>query len=220
MKPKSYIALVLAALMPFLMASSCSTQPNITSITANANPTSVPSGSTSSLSATVNGTGTFNPGVSWSIVSGGGSLSSNSGANVTYTAPTVTVQTAVQVKAVATGDATFSQTLALTVMPVVAGTKPVISGFTATPTSVPTGGGNTTLAWTVTGATSLSIDGGVGDVTGTTSKSVAVTVTKTFTLTATNSSGSSTSTVDVTVGTATLQPGVWDSSNWNEANWQ
>ena len=220
MKPKSYIALVLAALMPFLMASSCSTQPNITSITANANPTSVPSGSTSSLSATVNGTGTFNPAVTWSIVSGGGNLSSNSGANVTYTAPTVTIQTTAQIKASAAGDVNFSKTLTLTVTPSGGGTKPVISSFTATPASLPAGGGNTTLAWTVTGATSLSIDGGVGDVTGSTSKSVAVTATKTFTLTATNTSGSSTSTVDVTVGTASLQPGVWDSSNWNEATWQ
>ena len=192
----------------------------ITGINATATPNTVASAGSSSLNAAVSGTGTFNQAVNWNVVSGGGSLSSGTGSTITYTAPTVTVQTPVQIKAVAAGNTNFSQTLALSVTPIVNGSKPVISSFTATPPSLPTGGGNTTLAWTVTGATSLSIDGGVGDVTGATSKSVAVTATKTFTLTATNTSGSSTSTVDVTVGTATLQPGVWDSSNWNEATWQ
>ena len=220
MKQKSYIALALTALMLFLMASSCTTQPNITGMTATANPTTISSGATSSLNAAVSGTGTFNQAVNWNVVSGGGSLSSSTGSSITYTAPTVSVQTPVQIKAIAAGDANFSQTLSLTVTPVVVGSKPVISNFTASPASLPASGGNTTLAWTVTGATSLSIDGGVGDVTSSTSKSVAVTATKTFTLTATNTSGSSTATVDVTVGTATLQPGVWDSSNWNEATWQ
>ena len=220
MKLRSLIALVLTGLMPLLMAAKCSIDTTITSMTAAANPTTIPSGGTSSLSATLTGTGTFNPTVNWSIISGGGSLSNNSGSSLTYTAPTVTTQTTVQIKAVAAGEPKATQTLTITVTPSGGGSKPVISSFTAIPASLPAGGGNTTLAWTVTGATSLSIDGGVGDVTGATSKSVAVTATKTFTLTATNTSGSSTSTVDVTVGTATLQPGVWDSSNWNEATWQ
>jgi hypothetical protein len=118
MKPKSLIALILTALMPFLMASSCNIQSNITGISAKANPTSLPSGGTSSLSANVNGTSTFNPGVTWSIVSGGGTLSSNSGSGVTYTAPTVTSATTVQIVAAAAGDGNFSQTLNLNVTPV------------------------------------------------------------------------------------------------------
>jgi len=81
------------------------------------------------------------------------------------------------------------------------GTKPVINSFTATPSSLPTGGGSTTLAWNVTGATTLSIDQGIGAVTpvtsGSTSKSI--TATTTFTLTATNASGSVTQPVAVTV---------------------
>ena len=74
---------------------------------------------------------------------------------------------------------------------------PVVSSFTATPPSI-VSGGSATLAWTVSGATSLSIDHGVGTVTGT-SISVAPTVTTTYTLTATNAGGPATSTATVTV---------------------
>jgi hypothetical protein len=192
----------------------------ITGIDATATPTSLSSGGTSSLIATVTGTGSFNTNVNWSIVSGGGSLSSNTGGSVTYTAPTVSVQTNVQVKASAVGDSSFTKTLTITVSPLVATDKPVISSFTATPSTLPSGGGNVSLAWNVAGATSLSIDQSVGDVSGLTSKSVAVTATTTFTLNATNSNGASTKTLDVTVGAAGLPAGVWDTSNWNEANWQ
>ena len=61
---------------------------------------------------------------------------------------------------------------------------PVVSSFTATPPSI-VSGGSATLAWTVSGATSLSIDHGVGTVTGT-SIAVTPTVTTTYTLAATN----------------------------------
>jgi Bacterial Ig-like domain len=175
----------------------------ITGIDATASPASLSSGGSSSLSATVNGVGTFNSNVNWSIVSGGGGLSSNTGSNVTYTAPSVIVQTTVEVKATSAGDANFSKTLTFIVSPVVATAKPVISSFTASPTSLPVGGGNTTLAWNVTGSTSLSIDQGVGVVTGQSSKSVPVLSAKTFTLTATNATGSSTATVNVTVAVVT-----------------
>jgi len=70
------------------------------------------------------------------------------------------------------------------------GAGPSITSFTATPASLPAGGGNVTLSWSVTGGNSLSIDQGVGDVSGMTSKVVAVTSSKTFTLTASNSTGS------------------------------
>jgi hypothetical protein len=192
----------------------------ITGIDATATPASVSSGGTSTLNATVTGTGSFNLNINWSIVSGGGSLSGNTGGNVTYTAPTVSVQTAVQVKASSAGDSSFTKTLTVTVSPLATTDKPVISSFTATPSTLPTGGGSVSLAWNVAGATSLSIDQSVGVVTGLTSKNVSVTSSTTFTLTATNTNGSSTKTLDVIVGTASLPAGVWDTSNWNEANWQ
>ncbi len=82
------------------------------------------------------------------------------------------------------------------------GQSPVIVQFSASPTSLPSGGGAVTLTWSVNGATSLSINQGVGAVTPATSGSVGANVTSTtsFTLSATNSSGTSTSMVQVTVG--------------------
>jgi len=77
---------------------------------------------------------------------------------------------------------------------------PVINSFTATPSSV-VFGNSVTLAWNVTGATSLSIDQGVGPVTPVTSGSTSVTptVSVTYTLTATNVAGGATATASVTV---------------------
>jgi hypothetical protein len=213
-----WIKVVLVPLFAVMLVA-CPTD-KITGIDANATPATISSAGISSLNATVTGMGTFNANVNWSIVSGGGSLSSNTGGSVTYTAPTVTVQTNVQVKASAVGDANFSKTLTLSVSPLAATDKPVISSFTATPSTLPSGGGNTLLAWNVAGATSLSIDQSVGEVTGLISKSVAVTTTTTFILTATNTNGSSTKSFVVTVGTASLPAGVWDTSNWDAATWQ
>jgi hypothetical protein len=74
---------------------------------------------------------------------------------------------------------------------------PAISFFGATPPSVVLGNPST-LAWSVSGATSLAIDQGVGVVTGT---SLVVTpgATTTYTLTATGHGGSATGTATVTV---------------------
>jgi len=75
---------------------------------------------------------------------------------------------------------------------------PTISSFSASPTTIHRGE-SSTLSWTVSGATSLTIDQGVGTVTGTTSKSVSPTNTTTYTLTATNADGTKTSTCTVTI---------------------
>lgn len=74
---------------------------------------------------------------------------------------------------------------------------PVISTFAATPAAIATGG-SSTLSWVVTGATSLSLDGGIGAVTGS-SRTVSPTATTTYTLTATNANGSATRQATVTV---------------------
>jgi hypothetical protein len=82
--------------------------------------------------------------------------------------------------------------------PPAATTTPTISSFTATPSRI-TGDQSTRLTWSVTGAQTVSIDRGIGIVTGT---SVTVTpgVTTTYTLTATAASGrSATATAAVTV---------------------
>ncbi|MGA8030182.1 MAG: cohesin domain-containing protein, partial [Bryobacteraceae bacterium] len=80
---------------------------------------------------------------------------------------------------------------------IVSSTIPTISSFIATPASI-TVGSSSTLSWSVTGATSLSISPNVGTVTGT-SISVKPTATTTYTLIATDSSGSATATTTVTV---------------------
>ncbi len=81
---------------------------------------------------------------------------------------------------------------------------PVISSFTATPASIQSGQ-SSTLSWSVTGATSLSIDQGIGAVTGT-SRGVSPGTTTTYTLTATNSAGSVTGATTVTVTPAPANP--------------
>ncbi len=62
---------------------------------------------------------------------------------------------------------------------------PVISSFTATPTNIPSCS-SSTLSWSVSGATTLSISQDVGTVTGM-STSVSPTKTTTYTLTAKDS---------------------------------
>ena len=80
---------------------------------------------------------------------------------------------------------------------------PTISSFTASPSTV-SSGASSTLSWSVANATSLSIDQGLGTVTGATSVPVSPTTATTYTLTASNSGGSTTARTTVTVTTATL----------------
>ena len=79
---------------------------------------------------------------------------------------------------------------------------PTISSFSASPSSI-NAAQAANLSWSVSGATSLTIDNGVGTVTGLTSKSVAPSQTTTYTLTASNGSGSSTARATVTVNAVT-----------------
>jgi uncharacterized protein YkwD/chitodextrinase len=74
---------------------------------------------------------------------------------------------------------------------------PVINSFTASPSAI-TAGQSATLSWSVTGATSISIDNGIGAVTGT-SQPISPGSTTVYTLTASNSGGSATAKVTVTV---------------------
>ena len=78
------------------------------------------------------------------------------------------------------------------------GTAPTIASFSATPPVI-TAGQTTTLAWTVSGATTTRLDNGIGDVSSLTSKLVLPTQTTSYHLTATNSYGSVTAVVTVAV---------------------
>jgi len=77
-------------------------------------------------------------------------------------------------------------------------TEPIINSFLADPSNI-IEGESSTLSWSTTGATSVSIDHTIGpvDLTGTTT--ISPTVTTTYTLTATNAEGSVTATTIVTV---------------------
>jgi hypothetical protein len=75
---------------------------------------------------------------------------------------------------------------------------PVIATFAANPPSINLGA-SSTLTWTVTNATNVTISPTLGTVSPTGSQSVSPTTTTTYTLTATNATGTSTSTATVTV---------------------
>jgi hypothetical protein len=106
-------------------------------------------------------------------------------------------------------------------------TKPVISTFTATPDTVTAAGTDVTLAWTVTGATDITISGSPEPtaydppagtaLTGTTTKAKAVKVNTTFTLTAKNATGTSTQEVKVTLPVSTVVPTITSSVPANNA---
>jgi PKD repeat protein len=153
--------------------------PVIASFTAT--PSSIVAGGSATLGWSVSGA------TSVSIAPGVGVVTGSS-VTVSPTATTIYTLTATSDG----GNATATSTVTVTPIP-----APVIASFTATPSSVVVGN-PATLAWTVSGATSLSIDNGVGTVTGT-SISVAPTVTTIYTLTATNAGGPATSTATVTV---------------------
>ncbi len=74
---------------------------------------------------------------------------------------------------------------------------PVINSFNASPASIIIGG-STTLSWNVAGATSLSIDHGIGSVSLVGTKSVSPAATTNYTLTASNAAGWVTQTIVVT----------------------
>ena len=105
---------------------------------------------------------------------------------------------------------------------------PVIDSFTANPTSVDLGE-QSTLSWTVRGATGLSINQGVGSVTPLTSGSKTVTpdmskASTTYTLTASDGSGNDTETETVTINapgiTCSASPTLIDPGGKSKLTWE
>ena len=146
-----------------------------------ANPTSISSGQPSTLSwSSVNAdTVSIDPGV--------GSVAKTGSVSVNPTQTTTYVVTAMG------GGASASCSITVTV-----GALPVISSFTATPSSI-NAGQSSTLQWSVQNATSVSISS-LGTVSASGTNSVSPAATTVYTLTATNASGSTTKTATVTVG--------------------
>ena len=90
-----------------------------------------------------------------------------------------------------------------TPIPVPTPAFPVISSFSANPSSI-TAGQITTLSWAVSGATSITIDNAIGDVTQLRSANIAPAQTTTFRITATNLAGNVSATTTVTVAPANV----------------
>ncbi len=141
-------------------------------------------------------TGTSNKAVTWSATAG-----SITSAGV-YTAPSAPGTAKVRATSVADPSRFGEAAVTISTLP----TPPSISSFTATPATI-TSGQSSTLAWTVSNATSLNINNGVGVVIGA-SKAVSPTATMTYTLTATNATGSATATATVTVNPAPQPPSI------------
>jgi hypothetical protein len=87
----------------------------------------------------------------------------------------------------------------------ITGQLPAINSFNASPSSI-SAGQSSELDWTVTGATSVSIDQGIGNVALSGTRAVSPATTTVYTLTASNSAGSVTATTQVAVSGATSPP--------------
>ena len=87
----------------------------------------------------------------------------------------------------------------------IGGQKPVINSFNASPASIASGE-SSTLTWTVTGATTVSIDQGIGNVALTGSRAVAPAATTVYTLTASSTLGSITASTQVIITGAAPPP--------------
>jgi|GEM_PF-1669774 len=125
-----------------------------------------------------------------------------------YTAPGAAGTYTVRATSVADSRKYEESSVTVTVPPVL---LPTITHFAAVPETI-NAGQSATLHWEVAGATSLSIEPGVGPVSGGAGVAVSPATTTTYTLTATNAAGSTTATTTVTV-TVTV-PEAWTSLAW------
>jgi hypothetical protein len=150
-----------------------------------ANPTNINSGASSTIS--------WSTGGATNIAISPGSFSSTSASGSTNVSPTATTTYTL------TATNSAGPTTSTVTVTVNSASKPVINSFTATPASI-SSGSSSTLGWTTSGATNISISpGGFTPTSASGSTSVTPTATALYTLTATNSSGSTTATAQVTV---------------------
>jgi PAS domain S-box-containing protein len=137
----------------------------------------------------INATGvTITPGI--------GTVSTTGAQSVTLTATTTYLLTATNDNGTVTASATVT---------VASAGYPVISSFTASPATVPSGQ-STALSWTVTNASTVTIDHSIGTVSASGTRTITPAATTTYTITATNSQGLSTATATVTVTTTSGTP--------------
>ena len=189
-----------------LFMTACSTpdeptpKTNITAFTAN--PDTITAGEETTLSWEVNGED-----VSFTIDNGVGAVNST---DVTV-APTETTTYTLSAMGSSGND---TSTVIVIVKPRI--DPPQITAFTATSTTI-FAGDSSTLSWTLTGSDAkLTIDNGIGIVTGT-ELSVTPFETTEYTLTASNSAGTDTATVTITVNAPPFIESTFD--NTDTENW-
>jgi hypothetical protein len=173
-------------------------QPSILSF--NAEPSTISAGGTSNLSWNVSGatTITIDQGIGNIALTGTRAVSPAATTVYTLTASSSAGTATATTQVVVSGSAIPTPTPTPTPTP--AG-LPVIGYFTANPPLIP-GGSSTTLSWSVSNATSVMIDNGIGAVPLTGSTVVSPPSNINYTLTATNASGWVSLTVTVLVGSA------------------
>jgi len=124
------------------------------------------------------------------------------------------------------GSTTSSATVIVTPNMVTPQSLPVITSFIANPGSI-TAGQSSTLQWNITGATSVTIDQGIGTVSSKGTLSITPTTNITYNLFAANSAGSTTATATVTVAMAgppiindfSLDPHIVDAGKPSTLKW-
>jgi alpha-tubulin suppressor-like RCC1 family protein len=177
---------ILAALALSAIISSCNppapiAAPTITAVTATATATTLNASATTALTATVTGTGAFDGSITWSLQSGGGTLSATTGSSVTYSAPSAIAASTTVIKATSTADSSKSASVTITINSSTFGSS--VTGVTVTATKVAMReASSSTLQGAITGtgafdpSVSWAIEsGGVGTLSATTGSSVVYT---------------------------------------------
>ncbi|MDY7230084.1 hypothetical protein [Hyalangium rubrum] len=140
----SRLSNTVALLLIAAFAAACTSDtPTITGVSVQADSPRLRPGSTVRLVATVSGSGRFDAGVSWAIEYGGGTLSSEEGAEVTYLAPESEGSWEVVIRATSRVDPTVSGTAKLAV----SSERVADLLITAVPTTLPPGGTASVVAF-------------------------------------------------------------------------
>lgn len=178
--------ILLAMLFTSAQSAFADTLPIINSFTAQ--PATINAGGSTVLSWSI-----ANAGALWISADNGGDVGDVRGKTSVTVKPRVTTRYTMTASS-GTGNVTQSATVTVNALK-----TPTISSFAPAKSTI-VAGESTTLNWSVTNATSLTLTPG-GTVTGTTSAAVAPSATTTYTLKATNASGSTSKTATVTVAT-------------------
>jgi len=149
------------------------------------NPTSITVGESSTLS--------------WSITDATSVTIDNGIGSVALSGTTVVNPTTATTYTLTATNSAGSVTASVTVTVLILTGFPIINSFLANPSIIMPIGGSSTLSWSVTDATTVTIDQGVGTVALSGATTVSPITTTIYTLTATNTVGSVTATTTVTV---------------------